>query len=174
MPDGVESFFFVLFAGASVAASVATVTRRDPIYAVLSLVVALCATAGLFVLLEMYLIAVLQVLVYAGAVIVLFLFVLMLIRRRDLIRPRFPGFAARVLAPGIALLIGVQLVTAVVMAFRGAVDGPVAGGPASAGENAEQIGRTLFTTYVLPFEVASLLLLVAVLGAMALTRGEEP
>ena len=159
---------FILFSLAALGSSAAAVTRREPIHAVLFLVAALCATAGLFVLLGAYLVAALQVMIYAGAIIVLFLFVLMLVQGEDLLRGRFPGFSARWAAPAVALILAVVLIGAIA---RGGGGGHGAAG-AMVG-SAERIGRSLFSRYLLPFEVASILLLVAVLGAVVLGRKGE-
>jgi len=161
--------FFILFSATAVIASLLAVTRREPIYSVLFLVLTLCATAGLFLMLGAYFLAVLQVLIYAGAVVVLFLFVVMLIRREDTDKPRFPGLQAKIVAPLVAVLLGLPLLFSLWM--RDGSEGREASGTLlpSGGETAS-IGRALFSTHILPFEVASLLLLVAVLGAMALAR----
>ena len=142
------------------------ITRRNPVASALWLVVTLFALAGLFVLLDAQFIAVLQVLVYAGAIMVLFLFVIMLLNLgraapTDLKGPL--GLGVGVLLAGLLL---VQL-----LVLRQA--GPATGGAARA--TVEQgiiptVARPLFTAYLVPFEITSLLLLAAIVGAVVLAK----
>src|SRR5437660_10588889 len=157
---------FWAFAGLAVGSALACITRRSPVASALWLVVTLFALAALFVLLDAQFIAVLQVLVYAGAIMVLFLFVIMLLNLgragpTDLKGPL--GLGVGVLLAGLLL---VQL-----LVLRQA--GPAAGGPARA--TAEQgmiptVARPLFTTYLVPFEITSILLLAAIVGAVVLAK----
>ncbi|MBM3890371.1 MAG: NADH-quinone oxidoreductase subunit J [Verrucomicrobia bacterium] len=140
------------------------VLHRNPVTSAMFLVLSFFFMAGLFVLLEAYFIAVIQVLVYAGAVMVLFLFVVMLLdikaeRQRRLKLFTFVGGVA------VAGALGWKL-----MQVIGAV--PAGAGKAAVGTT-EEVGKLLFTQYLLPFEVTSVLLLVAMVGVVVLSRRER-
>jgi NADH-quinone oxidoreductase subunit J len=155
----------VLFAAAgllAVAASVLVVTSRRIVHAALWLVVALGAVAGCFGALAAEFVALVQILVYVGAIVVLVLFALMLTKApmnplADLTTRRGP-FAA-VVAGVLALLLG----TGVVLAFGNEKIDPVPAGSASS------VGSAVFRTWVFPFEVLSVLLLAALIGAIVLS-----
>lgn len=162
--------FFFYFAGVIVATAVLVVALRNPIYSALSLLILFFHVAGLYVTLHAEFLAAVQVIVYAGAILVLYLFVVMLLnlKREDRYHAQFPA----------ALLLGLTLATEVVMLLvqRGLEERPSvppAGGmdpvPAAAG-NTETIGEVLYSTYLFPFEVASLILLVAMIGAIVLAK----
>jgi NADH-quinone oxidoreductase subunit J len=136
---------------------------RSPVTSAMFLVLAIISLAGLFVLLHAYFLAAVQVLVYAGAVMVLFLFVIMLLdlraeeRRRIKILAAIGGIAA---AGAILLMFLHNLLTAPL----GAADSPGLEGGTLA------LGKLLFTQYVLPFEIVSVLLLVAMVGVVLLSK----
>ena len=163
--DGTLVIFWA-FATLAVVSAVACITRRSPVASALWLVVTLFSLAALFVLLDAQFIAVLQVLVYAGAIMVLFLFVIMLLNvgragPTDLKGPL--GLGVGVFLAGLLL---VQL-----LVLRRAV--PTAGGPARPGLEQGMIpsvARPLFTTYLVPFEITSILLLAAIVGAVVLAK----
>ena len=161
---------FYLFATIAVVASLLVVAQRNPIYSVLLLVTSFGALSGLYVLLDAPFVAAIQIIIYAGAIMVLFLFVVMLLnapheetefdeRVHPLLRPgpmRFGAF--------LAVLFAVELV----WALRRNIS---AEAPGAAGDTSvAAIGRALFTTYAFPFEVTSLLILVAMVGAVVLAR----
>lgn len=166
-PTGAE-IAFILLGVVALAAAVLTVTTRQLVHAALWLVVALGALAGCYLVLTAELLAWVQVLIYVGAVVVLLLFGMMLTRApigrsADLDSGNRP--AAIVVAVGTAA----TLVTVIVDAFRGAyVD--LAGEPAG---GARTIGAAIFRTWVLPFEVLSVLLLAALVGAIVLSRADR-
>jgi NADH-quinone oxidoreductase subunit J len=165
---------FYLFAAISVLASLLVIAQRNPIYSVLLLIASFGALSGLYVLLDAPFVAVIQIIVYAGAIMVLFLFVVMLLnaphedteydeQTHPLLRPgprRFGAFLAAALI--------VELVWALT---RRAESGAFAGGSVS---SVAAIGRLLFTDYSFPFEVTSVLILVAMVGAVVLARREHP
>jgi len=164
---------FYLFAAVAVIASLLVIAQRNPIYSVLLLIASFGALSGLYVLLDAPFVAVIQIIVYAGAIMVLFLFVVMLLnaphedtdydeRAHPLMRPGARRFGA-VLA---AVLI-VELVWALT---RHGESGVFAGGSVS---SVSAIGRLLFTDYAFPFEVTSVLILVAMVGAVVLARREH-
>jgi NADH-quinone oxidoreductase subunit J len=165
MSDRAELVVFWIFAVPLIVSAIGVLTARNPVNAAMSLVVAFFFLAGIYVLLAAHLIAFLQVLVYAGAIMVLFLFVIMLLTTADdqFQRARFKlmqGF-------GIAGAAGVAAV--VVTAVRDLGPMPMRMVGAEFG-TLKAVGRLLFTTYVLPFEATSLLLLVAIVGAVVVAK----
>ncbi|MFC1572262.1 NADH-quinone oxidoreductase subunit J [Candidatus Eisenbacteria bacterium] len=159
-------FFFILFAVTSVLSALLVITRRSPVYAVLFLALTLCAQAGLFTLLGAFFIGVMQVVIYAGAILVLFLFVVLSLdpteSRGVLRRPAIRGASAVVV-----LLLAAQLIYALRESKMG--QSPLKLSPGSGDtEHVAVLGKELFTTYLVPFEIGSVLLLVAVLGAVVL------
>jgi NADH-quinone oxidoreductase subunit J len=163
-----ELIIFWAFAGLAVVSALLCITRQNPVASALWLVVTLFSLAALFVLLDAQFIAVLQVLVYAGAIMVLFLFVIMLLNLgrggpADMKGPL--GLGAGVLLAGLML---VQL-----LAIRPGAPAPAPSVMARAA--AEQgmvpaIARPLFGEYLLPFEITSVLLLAAIVGAVVLAK----
>src|SRR6476646_3205523 len=164
-----EVFFFIAGIGA-VAGAIGVVSVRNPFYAVLSLVFHLLSLAALFLLLRAEFIAAAQVVVYAGAVMVLYVFVVAYVGAAEPVRLRSPVSAGqRALALIFALALFVELAVAVLgsalkgIGTEGAAYRPGFGTP-------EQIGELLLTKFLLPFEVASFLLLIAAVGAVVLAR----
>src|SRR3981189_158961 len=159
---------FYLFAAVAVVASMLVIAQRNPIYSVLLLIASFGALSGLYVLLDAPFVAVTQIVVYAGAIMVLFLFVVMLLnaaheetdydeRVHPLLRPGPMRF-------GVAL--AVLLVAELWWALgRGGDSGTF---PAGAVTSVSAIGRSLFPDYAFPFEVTSILILVAMVGAVVL------
>jgi NADH-quinone oxidoreductase subunit J len=141
------------------------VISRNPVHAAMNLVAAFFFLAGIYVLLVAHLIAFLQILVYAGAVMVLFLFVIMLISLGDehLEQERYRGM--QLLGVVGALGLATVLAFAITGAFR---DAPAAL-PADFG-TVKAVGRLLYTQYLLPFEATSLLLLAAIVGAVVVAK----
>ncbi len=167
---------FYLFALIAVVGGLTLLVVRSPVYCALSLVGTFFCLAGIFILLGQEFVAAIQILIYAGAIMVLFLFVIMLLNlRTDTV------FAVRWTVPkvlGLAVTIGILSQLVAVFSSPAAQLGPPGDYPLSRTlqEGAVQvIGTQLYTRYVLPFEVISVLLLVAVIGAvlMAKRRPEE-
>jgi NADH-quinone oxidoreductase subunit J len=176
---------FLSAAGLAVLGSIMMVTRRDAVHSALWLVLTFFQLAIMYVMLGAEFLAALQVLVYAGAILVLFLFVIMLLGMRE--GPRLTGLhQAQVwTAWPVGLLLAVQLVLIVLFssipqqAHIGDTVGNItrvwtAETVVAAGGNVQVVGQTLYTQFLLPFEVASLILLLAVLGSVVLARKEEP
>lgn len=169
--------FFLYFASVIVLTSILVVALRNPIYSVLSLLIMFFHVAGLYVTLQAEFLAAVQIIVYAGAILVLYLFVVMLlnVKRDERYHAQLP----------LAALLGVTILTEVLMLsfFRGfSSQAPTVGildqlnMPAAVSGNTETIGEVLYSTYLFPFEVASLILLVAMIGAIILAKrkiGEE-
>jgi NADH-quinone oxidoreductase subunit J len=167
---------FYLFAAVAVLASLLVIAQRNPIYSVLFLIASFGALSGLYVLLEAPFVAVIQIIVYAGAIMVLFLFVVMLLNaphedtEEDLERGvRLPSAGrVRVFGALLAIALVVELIWVVLASRRAPI--------AIAGEGVSSvrvIGRTLFTAYAFPFEVTSVLILVALVGSVVLARSKS-
>jgi NADH-quinone oxidoreductase subunit J len=164
-----EVFFFIAAIGA-ICGAVGVVMLRNPFYAVLALVFHLLSLAALFLLLEAQFVAAAQVVVYAGAVMVLYVFVVAYVGAAEPSRLRAPVSASqRTLAVVFALALFVELSIAVLGSALAALDtdGPTVG--ATFG-TPQQIGQLFLTRFLLPFEVASFLLLIAAVGAVVLAR----
>ncbi|MCH8039686.1 MAG: NADH-quinone oxidoreductase subunit J [Nitrospinae bacterium] len=162
------SLIFFYFAGVIIVTATLVVALRNPVFSALSLLVMFFHVAGLYVTLHAEFLAAIQIIVYAGAILVLYLFVVMLlnVKREDQYHRQGP----------VAVFLGLTLLAEVALvALSGEVpvaplgpQGPMAAG--SAVGNTESIGEVLYTTYLFPFEVASLILLVAMVGAVILSK----
>ncbi len=162
---GYAGIFFYVLAAMALAASLMVVTRRNPVHSAMFLVFAFFCVAGVYVTFSAEFLAAVQVLVYAGGIVVLFLFVIMLVPLDPAIKPlRIRQGAAAIL---LAAMVGSVFVV-IYGQIRGAEVGP-GEGPAPGG-TIETVGVELYTRYLLPFEVASVLLLVAMVGAVVLAR----
>jgi NADH-quinone oxidoreductase subunit J len=163
-----EFLTFVPLALLSVAAAVGMVLSRNAIYSALLLVVNFFCLAGFYVLLEAQFIAAVQVIVYAGAIMVLFLFVLMLlgVGSEDVLKETIRG--QRVAAAVLGLLLLGAVGVALVSGGFGSGSGSLAA--ANQGGNVQAIGRLLFTRYVFAFEAVGMLLVVAAVGALVLGK----
>ncbi|HEU4683138.1 MAG TPA: NADH-quinone oxidoreductase subunit J [Nitrospira sp.] len=161
-----EHFFFFYFAVIIAATSILVVALRNPIYSALSLLIMFFHVAGLYVTLHAEFLAAVQVIVYAGAILVLYLFVVMLLNMKQDERYHRQWPAAAV--TGFLLLAE----GAVVSMIKGRSAPPAGDAAAEAGGpgNTEALGDVLYSTYLYPFEVASLLLLVAMIGAIILAK----
>lgn len=160
-----EAIFYV-FAVVAIASSVLAVSRKNTVSAALWLVLMFFALAGTYVLLEAYFVAAIQILVYAGAIMVLFLFVIMLLdlRSEELEAMGAPRFRPLGLLVSAAFLV---LAVVVVWNTREALQASEDGGPDG---SAASIGYWLFNRWILAFEVTSFLLLGSMLGAVILTK----
>ena len=150
--------------------AVLVVTTKDTVHSVLFLVLDFLFVAALYVLLSAPFLAVIQVLVYAGGIVVLYLFVVMLVNLKR--PPEAHSDPRRRSKLGLALAVVVLAQLAAIAVFGGGRVDPVPS-PAGAGMgNTERVGLLLYTDYLIPFEVASMLLLVAMIGAIVLTKKE--
>jgi len=147
--------------------ALAMVTSRNAVYSALFLVLNLCSIAVFFLILGGPFIAVVQVSVYAGAIMVLFLFVIMLLGAEHT-----PGEQHLPWQPAVAVLLAILLLATTGYTLWRTAPGwsPTAGMPASLAGDPEAIGKLLFSSYLFPFEVTSVLLLVAIVGAVVMTR----
>ena len=158
-----EQILFVIFGAIAVLGAIMVVTRRHPMASALYLILTLFAVAALFVLRQAHFLAAIQVIVYAGAVVVLFIFVIMLINVPDRKLPVERPTGLRFLG---VIVAGLFIVETALVARR-------LGMPASNGADAgsvQAVGRALFGDYLLAFEVTSVLLLAAVIGAIAMAK----
>ena len=173
-----NTVLFYLFGALAVGTSLLVIGQRNPIYSVLLLIASFGALSGLYILLDSPFAAVTQIIVYAGAIMVLFLFTVMLLnvpredaaewdRSHPLNRP-----GARRLGGALAVLLLLELVWAVWHVSTRQESGikDVAVGSVS---SVAAIGRSIFTVYAFPFEVTSILILAAMVGAVILARREQ-
>jgi len=172
-----ETFLFYLFAGVAIVASTLVIGQRNPMYSIMLLILSFGALSGLYIQLDAPFVAMAQVIVYAGAIMVLFLFVVMLLnapqedaaewdRTHPLRRPGVARFGAL-----LAGLLIIQLVWALVR-VNDASAAVGARGDVAAISSVRSVGRVLFTDYVFAFEATSILILVAMVGAVLLAARE--
>ena len=164
---------FYFFAIVLVGAALRVITVRNPVHAALFLVLAFFSMACIWLLLEQEFLAIVLVLVYVGAVMVLFLFVIMMLDV-NLARLR-EGFIRHVwVGAGVAVLIVAQLFAVFTARDAGLAHAPPPLLHGASYSNTEELGRLLYTTYVYPFEIAAAVLLVAIVAAIALTMRRRP
>jgi NADH-quinone oxidoreductase subunit J len=167
------AFAFYVLSAVSIGSALAVVTARNPVHSVLFLILCFFSAAGLFVLLGAEFLAMLLIVVYVGAVAVLFLFVVMMLDV-DFVRLR-SGFAVYLPLGGVvaAFLLGEMVLVATAVADRGAASLPR---PAAAAgvSNVETIGLVLYTDYIYFFQAAGMVLLTAMIGAIVLTLRHKP
>jgi NADH-quinone oxidoreductase subunit J len=168
---------FIIFAATAIVAALGVVFSRKPIYSALFLLVNFGTLAALYIMLRAQFLAMVQVITYAGAIVVLFLFVTMLIGGGELgdIRARGSSLAARLTWPRLAALALALLLLAGL--GYGIITGQLSNAQGSevAFQNGsvQAIGQALYTEYLVPFELASVLLLIGMIGAIVLARPPE-
>jgi NADH-quinone oxidoreductase subunit J len=161
------ALLFILFAGMAVGCAISMVVQRNPLYSAISLIGVFISLACLYVTLAAPFIAAVQVIVYAGAIMVLVVFVIMLLNVEE--EERQPVRLRTLVPIAVALAAVFFAETAFIIFFVQTSPATPAGGPSDVGLTSS-IGSGLFTTYLLPFEITSILLLMAVVGAMTLAR----
>ena len=162
----VTDVLFYVFAALTLLCGVLVIANpfsRNPVTSAMFLVLTIISMAGLFVLLHAFFLAAVQILVYAGAVIVLFLFVIMLLDLKEEQRRKIKKFGI------VAGLISVGTIVAIFLKSLHATNLNAHASPTTEGET-YALGKLLFTQYVLPFEVVSVLLLVAMIGVILLSK----
>ena len=160
-------FLFALFAAVLIASGLLVILHRNPVTSALFLVLAFCSLAGLYIMMSAEFVGMVQVIVYAGAIMVLFLFVIMYLNLGRDVESGLPTQLRR----GLGWVAGAALLgEAAALIGRRAVPGPVADTPVQAG-NTQAIGQVLYTRYLFPFEITSLLLLVARVGVIVIGKG---
>lgn len=161
----IEPLLFYIFGSAALISALLVVTRANPLMSALWLIVCLSVSAGMFALLAAPFLAVIQILVYAGAVMVLFVFVVMLIAGgADAVKARFVRFGKVV-----GMIAGLYFLTVVAIALW---RGPFLAGPALPQDflDTKVLSRMLLTQFVVPFELVSILLLAAMVGAVVMGK----
>lgn len=185
MAIDLQTILFFLFATVALFSAIMMILHRNPIYCAIFLIVTLFALAGFYVLLNAPFVASVHIIVYAGAIMVLFLFVIMLLNlKRDPIRERgklarraFAALLVIILLAEIGILISAPFFAGTAENGAGQIAGGAIVGLANGSSadstmagNTVNIGRQMFTTYLLPFEIASVLLLVGIIGAVILAK----
>ncbi len=165
--SGVLVIFFLL-AALAVLGAVSLILQRHPIHSALSLILVMVALAGLYLLMGAEFIAAVQIIVYGGAVMVLFVFVIMLLNAGEEERTNFSKLATFGGIP-LALALG-GVIAAAIARSSGHLRPPAASGVMS---STKEISKLLFSEFVYPFELTSFLILVAILGAIVLAQREN-
>src|SRR5437016_14308952 len=167
-----DKVLFYFFAGTAVASGVLMVTRRNVVHSAIFLITALLATAGIFLQLRAEFLFIVQIILYVGGIMVLFVFVIMLVNLDVAVRQlRFARqkWVALLISLALAAQVGLMLWSTGKMPGQGVpVLAAVPAGKLPA--NSEAVAEQLFTTYLLPFEIASVLLLVAMIGAVVMAK----
>ncbi|MES2692771.1 MAG: NADH-quinone oxidoreductase subunit J [Verrucomicrobiota bacterium] len=163
------NILFNLFAAFTLVTAIGVVVNKNAVNAAMCLLLSLVGVAGLFIALEAYLLAFILLLVYAGAIVALFLFIVMLLDTKGEDRPRITGLplAARVLAVGLVALGVVSFIA------RGQVKSPDLATVPAVGATLKLYAYQLFTTYLLPVQILGFLLLIAMLGVIVLSKRFE-
>ena len=168
-----DTVLFYFFASLAVLSSVLVVTRRNAVHSAIFLVTALLATAGIYLQLNAEFLFITQIILYVGGIMVLFIFVIMLVNL-DVALHQVQFNRQWWVAGVVTLALAAQFVAAFVLA-RNTPEGRFVLGPPQARAaqlqpNTEQVGHMLFQNYTLPFEIASILLLVAMIGAVVMAK----
>jgi NADH-quinone oxidoreductase subunit J len=167
-----ETVFFYLFGGVALLAAINVVAQKRVFYSALSLILCLCAVAALYLILDAPFIAALQVIVYAGAIMVLFLFVIMLL----------DPFSAEIMKDKkkylglIAILLGIVALALLIPLLKSYNPARTPRNPEFMGESAgavRYLAQVLFSQYLVPFEVTSVLILVAIIGVVVLAKRQS-
>jgi NADH-quinone oxidoreductase subunit J len=170
-PVALDYAVFYFFAALAVVSAVLVVTVRNAVHSAIFLVTALLATAGVFLSLHAEFLFIVQIILYAGGIMVLFIFVIMLVNL-DVALHQVQFNRQWLVALLLALVLGAQALAAIAVSRSGASGlDAITVAPAQALEpNTEQVAWGLFHTYMLPFEIASILLLVAMIGAVVMSK----
>lgn len=158
----IETGFFAFFAGLTILSALSVILQRNPIYCALSLIVLIASMGGLFLLQHATFLAVLQIVIYAGAIMALFLFVIMMVEVED---ETLEMHARSKMVLGILLLIAGGVIWSIISSVP-------ATEPLQADFSVQGLARQLFTTYVFPFEAIAMLIVSSVIGALYIARKE--
>jgi NADH-quinone oxidoreductase subunit J len=162
-----QALCFWLFGAMAIGGAIATITRRNLVTAVMCLVGTFLAIAGLFALLFAHFLTVIQVLVYAGAIMVLFVFVVMILNKEEEEPWALRGLVGKVLAGGALAYLLYRIITVLYNAPKSIPEPPMM---AQSFGTTQAMGNTLFSSYLFPFEAVSIVLLIAVVGALVLAH----
>jgi NADH-quinone oxidoreductase subunit J len=163
-----DQVIFYFFAVLAVASAILVVTRRNAVQSAIFLVTALLATAGIFLSLDAEFLFIVQVILYAGGIMVLFVFVIMLVNM-DVALHQVQFNRQWLVALIISAVLAAQVVAAIAVS-RGTLYTMPPAPPEALEPNTERVAYSLFHTYMLPFEIASILLLVAMVGAVVMAK----
>ncbi|HEB56836.1 MAG TPA: NADH-quinone oxidoreductase subunit J [Gammaproteobacteria bacterium] len=167
---GIEKFIFYIFSALLIGSAIMVISARNPVKAALFLVLAFFASAALWLLIKAEFLAIVLVLVYVGAVMVLFLFVVMML---DINIERMRAGFISYLPFGILVALSMAgMLIWIVSGDGSALDHSVLHGPSFS--NTQELGMVLYTDYVYPFEIAAVILLVAIIAAITLTLRRRP
>ena len=169
MPNVLQSAFFYVLATVILAGAILTITRKSAVHSAIWLIVTLVGVAGLYLTLQAEFLAGVQVLLYVGGIMVLFLFVIMLVNLDEAAKQRQFNHQWTI-ALGCALVVGAEFFYFLIKGKDAFTLAESAGG--SLQPNTQLISWALYRDYMLPFEIASLLLLVAIVGAVVLAKKE--
>ena len=162
-----DLILFYFFAALAIVSAVLVVTRRNAVHSAIFLITALLATAGIFLQLQAEFVFIVQIILYVGGIMVLFVFVIMLVNL-DVTLRQMQFNRGWLVGLVLAVALGAQLAYALFLGRSVQLTGPT-GGELSA-QNTEQVSQVLFQSYLLPFEIASILLLVAMIGAVVMAK----
>jgi NADH-quinone oxidoreductase subunit J len=169
-----ERILFIIFAVLTVAGGIGTITRKNVVHALLLLIFTFVNIAAVFFLTQAYFLAVVQILVYAGAILVLFVFVLMFLNLRTFEQETQTHRSQRWVALVLSVLVLAEFVVILAgITFNSARGGFTPEAVAAAGGATRVFSEALFNQMLLPFEVASVVLLVAMIGAIILVKREK-
>ncbi len=171
----ISPFFFYLFAASAIVFSLIVILKRNPVASAFSLVMVFFSFAGLYALMQAHLIAAIQILVYAGAIMVLFVFVIMLLNA-DV--PSFDVERSSGLIKTVATVLSTFALLEFMWAFKNTIPAHTLGAfnperIEKAGGNVRVISELMFSEYILPFELTSALLLAAIVGAVAIAKRKQ-
>ncbi len=164
-------FQWLIFLGVaftSIMTSLLVITRKNPIHSALFLVATFLCMAVLYLLLQSQFIAVIQVIVYAGAIVMLIVFVIMLLDLEEELRSGLKLLYSKVIGSVLAVFFFLGILYAVTASPLTGKTGPYT--PEKVSANARAVGEVLFTQYLFPFEIASILLVAAIVGAVVLSK----
>jgi NADH-quinone oxidoreductase subunit J len=167
-----DSVIFYFFASIAVISAALMITRRNAIHSAVFLITTLLATAGIFLQLRAEFLFISQIILYVGGIMVLFIFVIMLVRL-DILLPQSRSRTQKWIALFVALTVGVEAGVVLLLARKLPGQGILIPNPAPADKlppNTEEFAKGLFSSYLLPFEIASVLLLVAMVGAVVMAK----
>ncbi|MCP4728411.1 MAG: NADH-quinone oxidoreductase subunit J [bacterium] len=165
-----ESIFFYSLAIISIAAALMVIISRNPVHSALFLILTFFCVAGLFALLNAHFLAAIQVLVYTGAIMVLFLFVIMLLNLKAESFDFEKLLNLKIFGVGAGAFFLFELLYFIIKSSSDAVSGPGVTDAVLQEGNTKAVGKLLFTEYLLPFEITSILLIVAIIGAVVLAK----
>lgn len=163
-----NEFFFYLIAAVSVASAVLMITRRNPVSSVMYLILNFFSLAVLYLLLQAQFIAIIQILVYAGAIMVLFLFVIMLLNLKDEQQLSEKINYKKILASVLTALVFMEIIMSLGVPYGHGQ--PLPSSSAAEIGRVESIGKVLYTRFLFPFEVTSILLLAAIVGVIVMAK----